>query len=136
MSYAAIHDTIRLRFKTLVADAQSVLVAYPNAPFTPPDSTTTWVRMSILDGESSQIELEHNDGSTYRRVGNLVAQIFGPIELGTGALMDLADAIAAAFRRVYVSPVRFRVPSIDTIGRSEGRWQVNVTCPWESDLTA
>ncbi|HET6416470.1 MAG TPA: phage tail terminator-like protein [Polyangiales bacterium] len=134
MSYAAIHDAIRTRFKNLVADAESVPVAYPNAPFETPDDQSMWVRLSILDGQSSQIELEANDGSTYRRVGNLIAQIFAPAQQSTGDAMDLADVIAAAFRRVYAIPVRYRVPSVQTIGRSNGWWQVNVVCPWESEL--
>ena len=136
MSYATLHDAIRARFKAEVADAASVSVAYPNAPFTRPTDQSAWVRLSILDGDSNQIELEHNAGSTYRRAGVVVAQIFTALEQSTGAAMDLADTVAAAFRRVHAASIIYRVPSVTTIGLSDGWWQVNVTCPWESDLIA
>ena len=67
MTFAALHNAIRSRFGTEVEDAQSVPVAYDNAPFADPDETATWVRASILDGESLQVSLPSPSAARFRR---------------------------------------------------------------------
>jgi hypothetical protein len=134
MTHAAIHIAIRSRFKTLVADAQSVATEYDNAPFTPPDGTI-WARWSVLDGKSDQVSLR-SPTARYRRTGVAIASIFAPLVKGTAAALALADTVVAAFRTVTADSVTYWTPSVQVIGREEPWWQVNVVCPWYSDLLA
>ena len=140
MTYAAIHDAIRTRFKSEVADVASLPVEYPNAPFDTPDDSTRWMRMSIRSGESFQAGIGAGSVALFRRVGELIVQVFGPVQPDTGSptgdLMDLADTIAAAFRRVSASNVTYMTPSVTEVGRTGAWWQVNVNCPWYSDVLA
>lgn len=133
MTYAAIHNAIRSRFKTQVADAQSVSTQYDNAPFAEP--ATIWVRWTVLDGESDQVSLP-SPTARIRRTGVAIASIFAPLEQGDSAALALADTIAAAFRRVTADGVTYFTPSATPIGRDGASWQLNVVCPWYSDLLA
>ena len=127
----AVQNAVRSRFKTLVADVESVSVAYDNAPFTRPEGEM-WVRLAVLPGEDQQITM---GGSTvtYRMVGVALASIFCPIETGDKAAVELARVIQTTFRRVTASGVEFRSPSITRIGRVGNEYQINVSCPFRHD---
>lgn len=135
MTYAAIHNAVRSRFKTLVTDTQSVATAFDNAPFSEPGPATLWVRWTVLDGQTDQVSLP-SPTARIRRTGVGIANIFAPLEQGTAGAIALADTIAAAFRRVTADGVTYFTPSITQIGRDKSSWQINVTCPWYSDVLA
>lgn len=131
MSKEAAADTIRSRYKTLVADAETLPTQYDNASFTPPEDSE-WSRWTILFGDTTQVSV----GATnqYRTAGIAVAQLFVPIETGDERAMQLADVVFTSFKPVTVNGVVFRTPGPPTNeGRDNKWWQYNVNCPFYFD---
>lgn len=135
MSHETIANTIRSRFKTLIADVESLTVQYDNQDFTPPDNIM-WARCNIRFGESRQASTGSPGNNIFRVTGLLIAQIFQPLNLGDKAALELADSIADAFRAVTASGVVFKTPSVSNIGRDSAWWNVNVNCPFQADYLA
>lgn len=131
MNHETLHNTIRSRFKTQVATPQSVSAQYDNAPFAKPENAT-WVRWSVLTGESRQRSFGAST-NRYRTAGVAVAQIFSPILKGDKSILALADVVKAAFLSVTDSGVVFQTPSIAHLGVVGDEWQTNVTCPFYAD---
>lgn len=101
---------------------------------TSPDDGSLWVRLSVRPGESEQRELGGATNAVRQRtIGVVIAQVFAPIDVGDKSARDLAELIRAVFSRKRDGMVQFRVPSIQTIGRRDNWWQVNVTCPFYED---
>ncbi len=133
MSYEGIANTIRSRFKTLIAEVQSLPIQYDNQDFKIPDNRL-WARCNIKFGESRQVSIGGGaSGNRFRHVGLLMVQLFQPLDRGDKAALALADGIAGTFRGVTVSGVTFRTPSVQNVGRVNGWWQVNVDCPFCAD---
>jgi hypothetical protein len=118
------HNVIREHFKEVFADVQSVPVQYDNAHFDPPNSGP-WVRLSILGGATSRTAAER-----YRTSGIVDAAIFTPVGAGDQQALSLADRVANAFMPSTVHGVKFRLPSVSSVGSSGRYWQVTVTCPF------
>jgi hypothetical protein len=128
-------NIIRSRFKTQVADAETVEVQYDNAPFDAPNDTL-WIQLSILPGDSILAEI--GETKTYRNPGVAIAAIYAPVGIGTKSSLEIADVINAAFRATSDSGVTFRTPSVKRIGRTRdgNSWQTNVSIPFFSDEQA
>lgn len=137
MSFEAVHNAIRKRFKSEVQDLESFTVLYDNAPDDTPDASE-WVRFEIDNGVSLQISF----GATkrFRRPGTAVAQIHVKASKGDQRALEIADKIVTAFRAVTVTEagavVHFRTPMLVNLGRVSQWWQVNVNCPYYSDIVA
>ncbi len=137
MSVAALHLAIRTRAKTIIVDGSLLPLASVsldgNANFTPPKST--YVVLTIRLGTAFQATA---GGTTklFRRPGIAIFQVFAPIDSGEAEALTLADSIASGFRAVTDGNVMYETPTVATVGRTDDLWQVNVTCPFESDLYA
>jgi len=130
MTFEAMANIIRSRFKNQVVGATGLLVAYDNAPFDEPDNAV-WVRFTVLTGDSDQASFGAQ--KRFRTIGIAVAQIFQPIMQGDKASLALADRIVTAFRSVTDSGVVFKTPSLRRVGRTEKFNQINVSCPFYAD---
>lgn len=136
MSWETLHNTVRTRFKTQVADAESLPTQYDNAQFAVPQ-TGAWATWSVIQADSLQASTGGgNGGERYRTLGLGEAQIFTALEEGPQPALALADKVRAAFRRVTQSGVVFESPSLSVVGREGKWWQVNVTCPFYADDVA
>ena len=131
MSYTALHNAIRKRFKEQVAGPESLPVAWDNAAPPATAGIALWARFSIRTGDTDAAEL----GGTprYRTVGVAFAQLFAPTAKGDAGLLTLADTVVAAFRGVRADGVTYRSPSLTPVGRSDAWWQVNVELPFYYD---
>ena len=108
MSFAATAATIRQRFASEFALVRAAVpVAYANRQFTPPDNAE-WVRLAIIEGDSTLAGLGGMGSNRYRNTGVVAAQIFVPVAVGDGLAYEIADDIATIFRSKLVSGVRFR----------------------------
>ena len=115
-------------------------IAWPNRDFTPPQKAS-WINVTIQSGDAAQIEL--GEYATHRHPGIVVVQVFVPANWGDKTALDLADQIAALFRRQRVSfddeqnqvwgTIVFRSPSVRTIGVDGAFFQVNVNIPFVRD---
>lgn len=133
MGFAATEAAIRSRFNTQWSSLRPTIPAFfDNAgdDVTPPEDST-WVRLTILPGDSSQVEM----GNTrrWRRVGVLIVQIFVPAASGTGLALELGDTVRDIFEGLTVSGVIFRATSLNRVGL-DGAWlQYNAITPFQAD---
>jgi hypothetical protein len=125
-----IHNAIRSRFKSQVADALGLAVQYDNAPVARRDGEQ-WMRLTIRDGEWRQQTIGAQ--RRYRNNGLAIASIFVPANQGDRDALTIADAIVSAFRGVTVDDVRYLTPSVRSAGLQQNEWQVNVHIPFVAD---
>jgi hypothetical protein len=135
MTFAEIANAIRSRFQTQIEEGQSVTVKYDNEDANQAPDGEKWIRFTILEGQSFQMDLGSN--KTFRNPGVAVAQIFVPAGHGTKDAEDLADAIRTAFRAQAAGGVTYQTPYLAPVGNpSNGDWwQLNVNCPYFADDT-
>lgn len=125
-----LHNAIRDRFDDEIVKKQNVTVLYDNDPNGPPTDGSVWCRCTIKRTDTIQVE---SGPARYRRSGRVYAQLFGPVELGDGDLLDLADAIRAAFEGISDGGVRYGAVTVRPIGVSGHEYQVNVEVPFMAD---
>ncbi len=132
MTYEALSNLIRTKFKTDVATPLNLNVVYDNQET---DKTqypeTMWVRMSIRFGEARQITI----GPTpfFRITGIISVQIFNVLGRGTKAIDEVVDAINASFRATTEDKVIYKTPSKEPGGRQETWWMDTVSIPFTAD---
>lgn len=126
-------NTIRSTFATNLDSVFPTRTAfYDNQKGDPPNGEI-WLRLSVRDGAAFEAAL---GGLLYRFPGVAIVQIFAPLGHGDGELRELADTIAGWFRGKRIDSVRFFAPPYLThVGMSDGWHQVNLTVPFEYDLT-
>lgn len=129
MSYEAEFISITDYFNTQWASATPI--AWPNVRFDP-DEHVEFVRVTILNGDAFQASMG-NDVNDYRHLGIVVVQIFVEPNSGAKRARSLVDSVCSIFRSKYIDDLRFRTPDVNTIGIREGRYQVNVNCPFYRD---
>ena len=67
-------------------------VAWPNVPFTPATGAL-WIRADILPADAQLETLQYSE----EHIGVYQVSVFAPLDKGTGAAMNQADAIADHF---------------------------------------
>lgn len=131
MTYEALSNLIRTKFKTDVATPLNLNVVYDNQET---DKTqypeTMWVRMSIRYGEARQITLTP---TSFRITGIISIQIFNVLGRGTKAIDEVVDAINASFRATTKAKVVYKTPSKESGGRQETWWMDTVVIPFTAD---
>jgi len=90
-----------------------------------------WCRFTVLQGETAQVTA--GGFKRFRQPGVAIAQLFMPLGEGDKRGLELADAVKLAFRSVTAAGVIYRSPSVQNMGRQEGEWQLNVSCPFFAD---
>lgn len=151
MGDSATRAAIESRFLTMwTADATNLRtpVALENVPYLPvlvsgsatgslpkPPNNAAWVRLTIREGESRQIELR--DTTPLRRSsGVIIVQIFVPRGTGTDASADYADLLPAIFERKQFGGITTRTQRTTIVGDTEHWWQRNVSFPYQRDQAA
>ncbi|MCC7173125.1 MAG: hypothetical protein IT459_21935 [Planctomycetes bacterium] len=136
--YEAMSNAIREHFETTIETALSIPTQYDNEYFEPPASSI-WVRFAVAHGQSDQVETGH--ALQFEKTGEAVASIMQPLELGDGAMLELYDQIADAFRGLELGAIRFGAPYASQQGRVSGAhivgssaggawWRLDVRCPF------
>lgn len=122
-------------------------IAWPGRDFEPPADLASFVRMTIIESDSRQIEIGHTTNQ-YREVGLIIFQIFTETDQGDGLALTLADNVANIFRSqqvtytdgraIFRAPQRRVIgPNSDGVSSSAGNWfQVNVSIPYIRDNIA
>jgi hypothetical protein len=131
MGFADEHRTIRERFNSLwEAQHPDVRITWGNVGFNP-DNHTSWVRLTIQDGEARQVSMGFP--KLFRNTGVIFVQVFTPSGVGPDPALKLADDAAAIFRNFKQDGVTCRAPSIRD-SRQDGRWyQVVLQVPFYRD---
>jgi len=146
-TFAQTAGIIRKRFTTFFPTLQpTVSYTFENMAFETPNPdpssalATSWVRGVIREGFGFQASL----GLTrrWRNSGIAIFQIFTPAAVGEGVAESIAVSISSIYRGVSDTGVVFGglqgAPEVSRVGVTEdGAWyQINVRCPFYSDLTA
>jgi len=105
----------------------SLPTQHDNQDFNRPGKQS-WARATILTSDTERI-----DNRVARIRGVFIIQLFCRLGIGDKEITELADAFAGHFENINVDGVRFLTPKIETVGRTENYWQVNVTCPFIRD---
>ena len=133
MGFATTEAAIRSRFNTQWSTLRPTVPLYfDNAgdDVTPPQNSA-WVRLTILPGASSQVEM--GNLRRWRRIGVIVVQIFVPAASGTGLAAELGDTVRDIFEGVTISGVIFRATSLNRVGL-DGAWlQYNASTSFQAD---
>lgn len=123
-------SAVRARFHDLIEVPEGVRVIYDNAPSV--SITTPFIRFSVKDGTSDIFEF--GNGNTFQTVCVAYAMIFTAVGQAEKEARVLADKIVAAFRMQTAGGVRYRTPSITSVGRQGPFHQINVSIPfWAFD---
>lgn len=109
-------------------------VEYDNVPFElPKPKATPRVRWTVLPGESDRLEMGP-DLTTKRITGIAIAQVFTAVDEGKKESKAIVDLLLSVFDpRETIDGVSYKTPYETRIGRSDGEFQVNVTCPFTID---
>ena len=112
--------------------SRSLLLGYDNLPFDRSEDALH-ARLTVQLGSTNQASLGANP--RYRTSGVFVIRLFAPFESGEEELHQHADSAAQTFRTTTLDSVLVtRTPSVFNVRRAGKWWQVNVTCPWYSDV--
>jgi hypothetical protein len=120
----------------VLARSPTVAVAWPNKPFSPSQGEA-WLRMTVLPAETFAAAV--GSAAANRHSGLLQIDVFWPPGEGLKAPLELADEIAAHFKRgssisgaVTVSVNR--PPSVLPAAREDSWFIVPVRVPYTADL--
>ena len=131
MSYVNAHKEILSRFKD--GWGATTPISWPNVSFTPDNKQKNWVRISIKDVESVQMDMG-SPSKTFRSNGLIFIQAFSQPNTGPYDLLDLADKAANVFRNWCGVSVRCRAASVkDASSGADGWYQILVTIPFQRD---
>lgn len=100
-----------------------------NVPFKTPTDQSPWIRLTIIDGESNQIDL----AGLHRRVGIIIISVFTQKNSGTVTARTYADTIAAIYRSARFGNVVCYSPTIIRVGTTEEWYQLNIKIPFYVD---
>ena len=125
MGVSTIHTEIRTKFITVWTDQTTI--AFPNSEFNPPNlDTGEWCRLTIVDGEQRQLNIGAAT-NTFRDTGQIIVQVFTPLNTGETRGLVLGDTIADAFRNHSGTQLRCREAKVKGIGITDDGWnQTNV----------
>lgn len=131
MNFKEAEAAIRAYFNTGWAAATSI--AWPDQPFTPPDSET-WVRFSMKNNDGFQASMGSPGANRYRRVGVVYIQIFQPAGQGSTDARAKADIAADIFIANALSGVIFKNVNARDIGPDDaGFYQWLVSAEFQYD---
>jgi len=131
-------DVIRKAYVERFGDCNDLtdFTHFPNAQFEPPSPVSTqriWARLTVE--ASARLQVSACGGGVARRrvIGNMVVQLFSPLNAGERELSDLVSSLLVLFQSVTIDGVLFRTPVDRIVGRSGDWFQWNVVCPFQYD---
>jgi len=113
------------------AAARAEPVEFPNMKLDRPEGGG-WARLTIIESSSADMAL----GTSWKRSrGNVIVQVFVPVDTGDGLKSAMADAVISSLERKNSDGVALMRASVNEIGTREGSadYQVNVTVPYRYD---
>jgi hypothetical protein len=128
------------RFRTEVAEPNSLTVQYPNIRFDKPEDAP-WLTFDILWGVAQLVENAGGTNNRFTQPGIIMVEIFAPIRTGTDFIRSAEDWIMTPFRdtdlRVGAQDYRYLSPYPERPAQPrevDSFYQRNVLCPFEADF--
>lgn len=137
MSFAAISEAIRERFREQIAVPQSLLVVHSNEP--PRAVQKRWCQLSVEIQNTQQVSTGSPTSRRFRVTGRIALNLFERIGAGDGQMLDLMDAMTTAFRGVSLSSpqVTFSAPTpigLSVKDEAGGHWRMPAQIPFRADV--
>lgn len=134
MTIEIIHNSIRKKVKEDIEEALSIKVLYDNeGRANPNEDLSAFVSATIKPAVN--IKKHVGESSAYRQTGVLILMIMCESGRGDQRALSIAASCVTAFKSKTVDGVVYETPSPESVGLNpNGYWQVNVTCPFYSDL--
>lgn len=137
MSFAAVAEAIRERFRTQVSTPQSLPVVQANAPASA--ATARWCQLTVEFQNTQQISTGSPGHRRYRITGRVALNLFERLGAGDGAMLGLMDAITTAFRGVALADplVVFGAPTLlgaSVKDEAGGHWRMPAQIPFRADV--
>lgn len=137
MSYQTVEASLRALVRDRIETPTAVPVAYPNAKFDPPRSTSNrslpWMRMAVIYLDRDDIYAQGRRTIT----GRLVVSVFVPVDSGTARLLELSQSIVDAVEEGDAGSVQFFSPALQRVELSSneaaGWLQANVSVNFFAD---
>lgn len=128
-------QALQVEFDAAVGRPQSLVMDWPNAPFTEPAADAAWCRFTIAWGETAQQEFG-TATRRFRHTGVLFVSLFMPLNVGERDSIGIAQAVENHYRATTIAGATFRTPTIQTGRRDGPRWLTVVQCPFYADQEA
>lgn len=135
MSFVAIEDAIRDKFRTEVADPNNLVVIYDNEP--PKQGGAAWYSFAFQVDSTAQVHTGPDGGRRVRVMGHVDVYLFTVLGRGQVGLLQIADSIVTAFSGASIaSPIITFEPEPTPVGgveRSDGWARQQITIPFEAE---
>ncbi len=130
--YEDTHNKIRARFDDqVVGDGTEISQAvYDNERQAPPQDQI-WCECNVID-EDTQLAA-YGGTQTFRKRGQMRAELYGPLGQGEATLLRAADSIRSAFNRVIADGVHYGAVSLGNIERREQFYAISCATPFYRD---
>lgn len=137
MSFVAIGEAIRERFRTLVAVPAGIVVVNANAP--PAQSVPKWCQMTVEFNNTQQVSTGGATAMRYRISGRIALNLFDRTGNGEGSMLAIMDTITTAFRGVSLADpmVSFGAPTLlgaSVRDEAGGYWRMPAQVPFRADV--
>lgn len=104
-------------------------IAWPNTRFDVPESA--WVRYTDLPTISANAAIGEAGNCLVRHIGQIIVQVFTPMDQGPGTGILLAEAATGIFENTTVDNIHIFACSIEVFGDDGHGWhQINATIPY------
>ena len=130
MGFETIHGSIEKFFTT--GWAGRTLIEYANVELQD-NVTDSYVRLSVLTGESFLNGFSGGGKTQNRTAGIIVVSIFIPSGSGTAEADGHADFAKSILRGAHFDGITCLVPSLDPVGRTGIWYQANLLTPFNID---
>lgn len=129
-TYQSLYTELRTRYKN---GWTPVPTEYPNESFKKPVPAVIWARFNVDVFRENALDIGA-DTKYFRTNGEVVIQLFAPLDQGCVDILVKADTLASVFRNWTGTTVTCREASVRNIGNDGNGWyQVNVIIPYQMD---
>jgi hypothetical protein len=129
MGWASEYATIRAQFMDNWGG--ETIVAEENAAGEPTDQVA-WIRFQVL-GTDGRVAGIGGPQTRYRHDGDVVIEIFAPLNHGVGRSRELADKASSILRGLQVGGITFWAPRLIKVGPRGAWYRMNLICPFQRD---
>lgn len=106
-------------------------VVEDNAAMKPTDQRP-WIRFQVL-GTDARVATIGGPQTRYRHDGDVVIEIFAPLNTGPGRVLTLADQASSYLRGLRVEGITFWAPRLIRTGPNSAWHRRNLICPFQRD---
>lgn len=112
-------------YAALVAGIGGTPYTFDNEAFDPP-TEAVWVRLAMRHTGRAQDTLGPSGNRKFEATGNVIVQVFAPLDTGAAGCDAVVETVRALFEGVTVSGIFFYGAVVREIGPGDDWYQINV----------